>query len=178
MKKRLILSAALAMAAAGCKLVEPQVISSASGEPCSTNTMAAMPSLPQAQIVIAHSVAPSPPPSQYIVASTCEATGTYVATGVDLNAGSFTFFFKGGPSTRADAFAKLNAAGVPVTIYNAPMMMKTGTEDLSFDPCATPDGTPQQQVAPGIGDDPRDPPVPPGFAEVSWCNANTLEAAK
>jgi hypothetical protein len=178
MKKRLILSAALAMAAAGCKLVEPQVNPSTSGEPCSATTMAAIPSLPQAQIIIAHSVAPSPPPSQYIVASTCEATGTYVATGVDLKAGSFTFFFKGGPSTRSDAFTKLKAAGVPVTLYDAPMMMKTGDQQLEFDPCAASGGTPPHQAAPGIGDDPRDPPVPPGIAEVSWCNANTLEAAK
>ncbi len=172
MKKRLILPAALMMTATGCALMGLQPAPSPGGE-CST--LAPAPSLPQAQNIPAHSVAPSPPSSQFIIASTCEATGTYVATGVDLQAGSFTFMFKGGPSTRTDAFAKLNAAGVPVTIYAAPVMMKAGTEQTSFDPCATSGGTPPP---PGIGDDPRDPPVPPGIAALAWCTANALAAVK
>jgi hypothetical protein len=176
MKKRLILSAALALPVAGCALLAPQTTLQPAG-PCTT--FADVPSLPQAQVVIAHSVAPSPPPSQYIIASTCEATQTYVSLGVDLKTGGFTFMYKGGPSTRSDAFSKLNAAGAPVTLYNAPMVMKAGQEELSFDPCATSGETPPPAThAPGIGDDPRDPPVPPGIAAVAWCTAKSQEASK
>jgi hypothetical protein len=95
--------------------------------------------------------------------------------GVDTQAGSFTFMFKGGKATRAETFAKLYAAGVPVTVYTGPMTVKTGQKVIDFDPCTTTGGAP---IPAGIGDDPRDPPVPPGIAEVSWCTANTMATVK
>ncbi len=186
MKKRLILSAALVMTAVGCKMAEPQVMptptpasSSAavstptSGGVCSTLSPA--PSLPAADTIWSTNPTPSVPSSQFIVVSTCEAVGTYVAMGVNTQSGSFTFMFKGGKASRAETFAKLYAAGVPVTVYTGPMTVKTGQQVINFDPCTTTGGAP---IPAGIGDDPRDPPVPPGIAEVSWCTANTMATVK
>ena len=185
MKKRLILSAALMMAAAGCKLLEPQP-TPLPGAQCST--LGPAPSLPPAQPIVDTSAMPSVPSSQFIIVSTCEATGTYVATGVDTQAGRFTFLFKGGSSTRSAAFAKLYAAGVPVTVYTGSVTLKAG-EVTPFDPCARTGDAPKEPtspgigddprdppVPPGIGDDPRDPPVPPGIAALAWCTANALTA--
>lgn len=168
MKKRLILSAALALMASGCTLLAQQPPPAAGGQ---CTSLSPAPSLPLGQRIASTDVVPPVPSSQYIVASMCESTGTYVATGVDTQAGSFTFMFKGGAGSRDKVFEKLYEAGVPVTVYTGNVTLK-GAETTNFDPCASSGPTPP----PGIGDDPRDPPVPPGIAALAWCTANSLIA--
>ncbi|HVG58553.1 MAG TPA: hypothetical protein VNA24_08355 [Hyalangium sp.] len=165
MKKRLILPVALALTASGCTLMGVQPTPPPGGQ---CTSLSPPPSLPAAQIITKTGVVPPIPTSKFIIASTCEATGTYVAVGVDTQAGNFTFMFKGGAGSRAMTFAKLYEAGVPVTVYTGNVTLK-GAVTTNFDPCATTGAAP-----PGIGDDPRDPPVPPGIAELSWCTANSL----
>jgi hypothetical protein len=165
MKKRLILSAALGLAASGCTLMGIQPTPPPGGQ---CTSLSPAPSLPLGQRIASTDVVPPVPSSKFIVVSTCETTGTYVATGVDTQAGNFTFMFKGGAGSRSKVFEKLYEAGVPVTVYTGNVTLK-GAETTNFDPCASSGPTP-----PAIGDDPRDPPVPPGIAALAWCTANSL----
>lgn len=197
MKKTLALSAALVLSAAGCKMMEPRPDPSegqcrAPGGPA--------PSLPPLQRI--PDTAPPPPltGAQFIIVSSCEPTGEYVATGVDTRAGRFTFLIKGTAATRPAAFARFYAAGVPVTVYTAPVKLTagTGTPAPSTEPPPpgpTPIPTPGDD--PGsdgdlifrpcdkIGDDPKEPDVPTGyppndplkrFQILSWRTANALDA--
>jgi hypothetical protein len=125
---------------------------------------------------------PTLPGSQFIVVGVCESTGAYLATGVDVQGGRFTFQLKGTAASRSTAFRSFYGAGVPVTVYSGRVALKVG-RGTTFDPCAaTTEGSEisddprEPPVPPGISDDPRDPPVPPGIASLAWCTANSLTA--
>jgi hypothetical protein len=198
MKKTLILSAALILGAAGCKVLEPRP--EPTGGQCSAPGGAA-PNLPPLQQVPDTAPPPSLPSAQFIVVSTCGPTGAYVATGVDTRAGRFTFLIKGTAATRSAAFSRFYAAGVPVTVYTAPVKLTAGAGTPAPaspeppppgpTPAPTPPGGPSTddgsifRPCDNIGDDPEEPQVPTGypppdplekFKILSWRTANALDA--
>jgi hypothetical protein len=198
MKKTLALSAALVLATAGCKILEPRP--DPAGGQCSAPGGSA-PSLPPLQNIPETAPPPSLPSAQFIVVSSCEPTGTYVATGVNTRDGRFTFLIKGTAATKSAAFARFYAAGVPVTVYTGPVKLTAGTGAPAPSapepppPGPTPVPTPPDdpntddgsifRPCDNIGDDPEDPQVPTGyppydplekFKILSWRTANALDA--
>lgn len=201
MKKTLALSAALVLAAAGCKMMEPRP--DPTGGQCSAPGGSA-PSFPPLQRVPDTAPPPSLPSAQFIVVSSCEPTGTYVAAGVNTRDGRFTFLIKGTAATKSAAFARFYAAGVPVTVYTAPVKLTAGAgtpAPASTEPPPPPPPGPTPTPTPGddpgtddgsifqpcdnIGDDPKDPTIPTGypppdpldrFKILSWRTANALDA--
>lgn len=199
MKKTLALSAALVLAAAGCKMMEPRPDPTGGGQCRAPGGPA--PSLPPLQRIPDTSTPPPLTGAQFIIVSSCESTGTYVATGVNTRDGRFTFLVKGTAATRSAAFARFYAAGVPVTVYTAPVKLtaraetSTPTSTEPPPPGPTPAPTPSSESSTdeglifrpcdNIGDDPEDPKIPTGypppdalerFQILSWRTANALDA--
>jgi len=199
MKKTLALSAALVLAAAGCKILEPRP--DPTGGQCSAPGGTA-PNLPPLQQIPDTSSPPSLPSAQFIVVGLCDPTGTYVATGVNTRDGRFTFLIKGTAATRAAAFSRFYASGVPVSVYTGPVRLTAGmgtAAPTAPEPPPPPPG-PTPTPTPGdppssekpifnpceqIGDDPQEPDVPTGvppwdplekFKILSWRTANALDA--
>jgi hypothetical protein len=122
MKKVLVLSAVLALALAGCKMMEPRPPLPPEGGECSAPGGPA-PKPPPAQSIPDVGPVPSLPKSTNIVVGLCLATGRYEALGVDTQTRQFTFMYRGGRATQAAAFSRFYEARVPVAVYTSPVRL-------------------------------------------------------
>ncbi|WP_224372970.1 hypothetical protein [Hyalangium versicolor] len=150
-----------------------------------------VPKSPAEQVISDRGPVPDLPASTHIVVGVCQATGAYVALGVDTKSSKFTFLLSGKEPTRQQAFQKFEAASIPVTVYTATTALLPGKEGatIAFNPCLNlqsgaprvPLSTSSNAVA-NITEDPPPSPKPTGgefsnrqaFEVLSWRTAFAL----
>jgi hypothetical protein len=159
MKKALVWFAALGLALAGCKTLEPKPEPPAGGD-CSAPG-GTPPPAPPVQTIPEGGTVPPVPESTDVVVGYCPATGQYQAAGVNTRTRQFTFMMRGGRATQAMAFSRFYEARVPVTVYTAPVRLAargpaTGPTPTATSALAPAPGTPAPAPAPA----PVPAPVP------------------
>lgn len=202
MRNKLLLCAAVALAVAGCKVLEPKPPPPPPPGDCSTPGGEAPPP-PPLQSIPDTGTLPPLPPSTHIVTGLCPTTHAYTAMGVDTNTRRITFLFKGGRATQPQAFNQFYAAQIPVTVYTQRVRVK-GTTPVPTTapetppPAPLPTAVPQQDTSGAssapiydpceqIGDEPPEPGPKPGgsqweptslrsFTNLSWQTAYALDA--
>jgi len=199
MKNKLLLCAALALFAAGCKLTEPR--------PTPTEAPATpggpAPTAPPVQTIPDTGTIPALPPSTHIIVGLCPSTNAYTAMGVNTETRSFTFLLKGGRATQQQAFTQFYASRAPVTVYTnrvklrgttpAPSVAPTplapspsptavpnqetqeSTDEPTYDPCAD-IGDPAPEPSPKPTGSVWDPIQFTSFQSLSWYTAHALDA--
>jgi hypothetical protein len=199
MRMSLVVSAALGLAVAGCKLMEPRPDE---GAGVGRSTLGGpVPAAPSIQSIPDTGAVPALPKSTEIIVGLCNATGTYSAAGVDTEARRFTFLIKGGRETQAAAFARFYEARVPVTVYTGAVALRNreqtpapapSTPPASLAPVPPPDskgstgGDALYDPCGNIGEEPPPTPKPGGsnwepsqltsFEHLAWDTAYALDA--
>ena len=125
MKKVLVWAAALALALAACKTMEPRPDQPPAAGDC-TEPGGEVPRSPPAQTIPETGTVPAVPQSTQIVVGLCPSTGQYQAMGVNTQTGQFTFAWRGGRATQPQAFMRFYEARVPVTVYTSAVRLTAG----------------------------------------------------